>query len=148
MRKTGYRLVWFLREAIPIFIVAALVMFVIDATGLLGLLKRALAPLITVWLGLPLNMVDALLLTLARSEAAAGYVLQMSRSSALNGMQSALAVILLTTFAQCFANIAAMFREVGARAAIPIVVAVYVSAFAYTGAVHWMLILVARVVGR
>jgi ferrous iron transport protein B len=143
-QKTGYRLLWFLREAIPIFIAAALVMFAIDATGLLGLLKRALAPLITGWLGLPLDMVDALLLTLARSEAAAGYVLQMSRAGTLNGMQSVLAVILLTTFAQCFANIAAMFKEVGVRAAAVIMAAVYVTSIVYTGAVHALLALIAR----
>jgi ferrous iron transport protein B len=147
LRKTGYRLLWFLREAIPIFILAALAMFAIDATGLLAILKKALAPLITGWLGLPLDMVDALLLTLARSEAAAGYVLQMSRAGTLNGMQSALAVILLTTFAQCFANIAAMFKEVGAKAALIIMTSVYVMSFVYTGAVHELLMLIKGVVG-
>ena len=58
-RKTGYRLLWFLREAIPIFLVASLAMFVIDKLGLLALLKQALKPLMTGWLGLPLDMVDA-----------------------------------------------------------------------------------------
>ncbi|MGA2973824.1 MAG: ferrous iron transporter B [Spirochaetia bacterium] len=146
-RKTGYRLLWFLREAIPIFLIAALAMFAIDELGLLALLKHALSPVITGWLGLPLDMVDALLLTLARSEAAAGMVLRMSQQGKLNGVQSVVAVLLLTTFAQCFANIAAMFKEVGARAAIIIVVAIYVAAFAYTGAVHEVLALTAGVLG-
>ena len=42
-KKTGYRLLWFLREAIPIFLIAALAMFVIDKLGLLALLKQALS---------------------------------------------------------------------------------------------------------
>jgi ferrous iron transport protein B len=139
-KKTGYRLLWFLREAIPIFLIAALAMFVIDKVGLLALLKQALAPFMTRILGLPVDMVDALLLTLARSEAAAGYVLKMSREGTLNGAQSVVAVILLTTFAQCFANIAAIFKELGARVAIIIVISIYLLSFLYTGAVHGLLV--------
>ncbi len=138
-RKTGYRLLWFLKEAIPIFLVAALAMFAIDKLGLLALLKTALKPFITGWLGLPVDMVDALLLTFARSEAAAGLILRMAHGGVLNGAQSILAVILITTFAQCFANIAAMFREVRARAALLIIVSIYAASFLYTGAVHALL---------
>ena len=146
-KKTGYRLVWFLKEAIPIFLVAALAMFVIDRIGLLALLKTALKPFMTHWLGLPVDMVDALLLSLARSEAAAGYILKMSREGALNGVQSIVAVVLLTTFAQCFANIAAMFKEVGARAAILVVASIYLLSFAWTGVVHELLTLGSGVLG-
>jgi ferrous iron transport protein B len=138
-RKTGYRLLWFLREAVPIFLVAALAMFVIDKLGLLAALKGALKPFITGWLGLPLEMVDALLLTFARSEAAAGLILKMSREGALNGVQSIVAVILLTTFAQCFANIAAMFKELHARAALLIIASIYAAAILFTGAAHFLL---------
>jgi ferrous iron transport protein B len=138
-RKTGYRLLWFLREAIPIFLIASLAMFAIDTLGLLGYLKQVLKPVMTGWLGLPLDMVDALLLTLARSEAAAGLVFRMAHEGTLNGVQSIVAVILLTTFAQCFANIAAMFKEVGARTAIVIVISIYLLSFLFTGAVHGLL---------
>ncbi|MGO9307478.1 MAG: FeoB small GTPase domain-containing protein [Spirochaetia bacterium] len=138
-RKTGYRLLWFLKEAIPIFLIAALAMFAIDTLGLLALLKTALKPFITGWLGLPLDMVDALLLTFARSEAAAGLILRMAHAGVLNGPQSILAVILITTFAQCFANITAMFREVRARAALLIIVSIYAASFLYTGAVRALL---------
>jgi ferrous iron transport protein B len=144
-RKTGHRLLWFLREAIPIFLIAAVAMFAIDKLGVLGLLKQALKPVMTGWLGLPLDMVDALLLTLARSEAAAGLILRMSQEGVLNGAQSVIAVLLLVTFAQCFANIAAMFKEVGARVAIIMVIAVYLMSFLYTGAVHGVLTLTAGV---
>ena len=145
--KTGYRLLWFLREAIPIFLVASVAMFAIDKLGILGLLKQALSPIITGFLGLPLQMVDALLLTFARAEAAAGFVYNMARSGTLNGLQSVVAVVLLTTFSQCFANIAAMFKELGWRAALIVVLSVYVLSFLYSGAVHGFLLLVARVLG-
>ena len=146
-RKTGYRLLWFLREAIPIFLIAAAAMFAIDTLGLLALLKTALRPFITGWLGLPVDMVDALLLTFARSEAAAGLILKMSHQGVLNGAQSIIAVILITTFAQCFANIAAMFKEVRARAALLIIASIYAASFLYTGAVHALLTAVGGVTG-
>jgi ferrous iron transport protein B len=146
-RKTGYRMAWFLREAIPIFLIAALAMFVIDTLGILALLKQALKPLMTGWLGLPLDMVDALLLTLARSEAAAGLILTMSREGTLTGVQSIVAVVLLVTFAQCFANIAAMFKELGARVGILIVAGIYLMSFVLTGAVHGFLVLTSGVLG-
>ena len=146
-RKTGYRLLWFLKEAIPIFLVAAAAMFAIDQLGLLALLKTALKPFVTGWLGLPLDMVDALLLTFARSEAAAGLILKMSHAGVLNGVQSIIAVVLITTFAQCFANIAAMFRELRARAALLIMLSIYAASFLYTGAVRALLGAVGPAVG-
>jgi ferrous iron transport protein B len=145
-RKTGYRLLWFLKEAIPIFVAAALVLFVLDATGALTVIKHALQPFMTRFLGLPVDMVDALLLTLARSEAAAGYVLAMAHAGTLGPAQSIVAVILLTTFAQCFANIGAMFREVGPRAAAAIVASIYVASFVVSGVVHALLLALAKVV--
>ncbi len=140
-RKTGHRLAWFLREAIPIFLAASLALFVLQRTGLLDLLKNAVSPLITGLLGLPLDVVDALLLTLARSEAAAGLILRMSRDGVLNGPQSVVAVVLLVTFAQCFANIGAIVREAGVRTAVIIVAAVYVASFVVSGATHGILLL-------
>jgi Fe2+ transport system protein B len=62
-------------------------------------------------------------------------------------VQSIVAVVLLTTFAQCFANIAAMFKEVGARAAILVVASVYLLSFAWTGVVHELLTLGSGVLG-
>jgi ferrous iron transport protein B len=146
-RKTGHRLLWFLREAIPIFLVASLALFVLERTGLLGVIKAAVSPVITGLLGLPIDMVNVLLLTLARSEAAAGLVLQMSRQGLLTGPQSVVAVVMLTTFAQCFANIGAIVREAGARTAVVIVASVYAGSFVVSAAAHGVLLLLAPLVG-
>jgi Fe2+ transport system protein B len=71
----------------------------------------------------------------------------MSHAGVLNGMQSIIAVILITTFAQCFANIAAMFKEVRARAALLIIVSIYAASFLYTGAIRAILAAVGPAVG-
>jgi ferrous iron transport protein B len=90
--KTYYRLYWFLKEALPIFIIAAAALFFVDKIGLLDLTKTALSPIVVGWLGLPIDIVDALILSLARHEAAAGLLLDMVDAGSLNFIQCVVAV--------------------------------------------------------
>jgi len=136
-RKTGYRVWWFLKEAIPIFLIAALIIFLFDAVGFLALLRRLLNPLVVWWLGLPIEFVDALVLMLAREEAAAGLILRLSRAGMLDFMQSVIAVVVTTMFVPCFANIVAMFKEAGAKAAILMLLAINISTIVIGGMLNW-----------
>ncbi len=141
LKKTGYRLYWFLKESIPIFIIAAAVLFFLDYFGILTVMKRVVRPLIVIWLGLPLDMVDALILTMARHEAGAGLILRMSEAGKLNTVQNIIAVVITTMFVPCIANIIALFRELGARIGIVMTLAINISAFTMAGILHWILIL-------
>jgi ferrous iron transport protein B len=134
LKKTGYRLLWFLREAIPIFLIASASLFILDASGVLGGFKRLIEPVITGWLGLPLDMADALIVTMARHEAAAGMILHMSRGGLLDGVQSIIAVTITTMFVPCIANIVAMIRELGLKAGLAIALSINVSSFMLAGA--------------
>jgi ferrous iron transport protein B len=138
-RKTYFRLVWFLKEAIPIFLIAAAALFVIDLVGFLDLFKGVIRPIVVGWLGLPLDMVDALLLTMARHEAAAGLILNMSQAGKLSFVQNIVAVVITTMFVPCLANMVAIFKEVGAKTAIPIILTINVSSFILAGSLHWLL---------
>ncbi len=134
LKKTGYRLLWFLREAIPIFLIASASLFILDSLGALGGFKRLIAPVITGWLGLPLDMADALIVTMARHEAAAGMILHMSQGGLLDGVQSIVAVAITTMFVPCIANIVAMIRELGLKAGLAIALSINVSSFMLAGA--------------
>ncbi len=138
-KKTGYRVWWFLKEAIPVFVIAALVIFFIDLSGLLDLTKQALNPLVVQWLGLPIQMVDALILMLARQEAAAGLILRLSQNGMLNFSQSIIAVVVTTMFIPCFANIVAIFKEAGIKAGILMLLALNISTILLGGALNWVL---------
>ncbi|MFH1729483.1 MAG: ferrous iron transporter B [Pseudomonadota bacterium] len=137
--KTYYRLLWFLKEAVPIFIIAALVLFTLDKSGLLDLLKRALDPIITNWLGLPIDMVDALILTMARHEAAAGLIFKMVNSGSIDFIQSIVAVVITTMFVPCFANIVAMCKELGVKRGLVMVFIINTSAFIFAGILNKLL---------
>jgi ferrous iron transport protein B len=143
LTKVGHRLVSFLKEALPVFIVAAVVLFAADRVGVLGWLKRGLEPVVTGFLGLPIDAVDAIILSMARHEVAAGLLLRMGTSGALTAGQAVVAVSITTMFVPCIANIIAMFRLLGARAAVIEVLLINASAFLLAGGLHWAIVLVA-----
>ena len=140
IKKTRYRLWWFLKESVLIFIIAAVVIFTFDKIGLLGGLKRLLDPLVVFWMGLPIEMVDALILMIAREEAAAGLILRLSQEGRLDFIQSVVAVVTTTMFIPCFANIVAMFKEVGTRAALLMLIAINSTTILLAGGLNWLMI--------
>lgn len=140
LKKTYYRLLWFLKESILIFIIAAVVLFFLDWGGILDALKTVLSPIVVGWLGLPLKMVDALILTMARHEVAAGIILNMSDAGMLNFTQSVVAVVITTMFIPCIANIVAMFKELRIPEAIIMTLSINVSSFILAGILRWLLV--------
>ena len=138
--KTYYRLYWFLKEAVPIFIIAAAALFFVDKTGMLDLTKHVLKPVVVGWLGLPIDIVDALILSLARHEAAAALLLNMAGSGAMNFVQVIVAVVITTMFVPCFANIVAMCKELGVKTGIAMAMAINISSFILAGILNWILI--------
>ena len=140
LRKTYYRLYWFLRESLIVFIYAAFALFAIDRLGILGAAKKILSPLVEGLLGLPLAMVDAIILCFARHEAGAGLVINLVRKGQLDYVQIIVAVIITTTFAPCFANIMAMAKEVGGRSTLAMLSAITLSALAAAGTLNWTLV--------
>jgi ferrous iron transport protein B len=140
VKKTAYRIYWFLKEAVPIFLIAAVGLFALDKVGLLDLVKLTLQPIVVSWLGLPLEIVEVLILSLARHEAAAGLLLGMVNRGALNYVQTITAVVITTMFVPCFANIVAMCKELGVKTGLIVTAAINVSSFILAGTLNWILI--------
>ncbi len=139
--KTYYRLWWFIKEAVPVFIYAAVILFVMDKVGILGAVKNLLSPVMNSFLGLPVQMVDALILCMARHEAAAGLIIKLIKDGQLNYIQCIVAVTITTMFVPCFANIMAMIKELGTRRAITMAVMINASAFLIAAALNWGLVM-------
>ena len=140
--KTYYRLAWFIKEATPVFVCSAAAMFVLDALGVLDVTKKVLSPMVEGWLGLPLQTVDALILCLARREVAAGFMMNMVEQGQLTYIQCIVAVTMLSMFAPCLANVVAMVKEVGAKVALAMAMAINVSAIVAAGCLRWALVAV------
>ncbi len=140
LTKVYYRLYWFLKEAVPIFISAAILLFLCEKTGILLAIKNLLRPIVVGWLGLPVNIVDVLILTLARHEAAAGLLLHMVDAGALTYIQCIVSVVITTMFVPCFANIVAMCKEMGTRRGILMAIIINISSFFLAGILNWILL--------
>jgi ferrous iron transport protein B len=140
LKKTYFRIIWFLKEAVPIFLIASVVLFAVDRIGLLSLLQRGLKPVVVGWLGLPISLVEVLILTLARHEAAAGFLLNMVEAGSLSYVQSIVAVVITTMFVPCLANIVAMCRQLGVAKGIAVTLIINLSSFVLAGLLHWILV--------
>jgi len=147
VKKTFYRLWWFIKEAVPVFVYAAVALFVIDKVGILDALKGLLEPVMLGFLGLPIEMTDALILCMARHEAAAGMIIKLIQAGKLNYIQCIVAVTITTCFVPCFANIMAMIKELGAKRALTMALAINASAFLIAGLLNWILLLTVGRVG-
>ena len=138
--KTYYRLYWFIKEAVPVFVYAAVILFAIDKAGILDAIKNVLEPVMQGLLGLPVQMVDALILCMARHEAAAGLIIRLIEKGQLNYVQCIVSVTITTMFVPCFANIMAMIKELGARRALVMAVVINASSFVIAGILNLILV--------
>jgi len=138
--KTYYRIIWFLKEALPIFVVSAIGLFAAEQCGLLRVMRQGLHPLLVGWLGLPPDMTDVFILAFARREAAAGVIFKMVNSGAMNYIQSIVAVVITTTFYPCFASVITLSKEMGVKTAVIMSVLFLTVSFTVAGLLHWALV--------
>jgi ferrous iron transport protein B len=119
-RKTLLRVTWFLKEAVPLFILGTLVLFLLDRLRLLGTLVSALEPVVTRLLDLPANIATVFLMGFLRRDYGAAGMFDMAREGLLTTPQIVVGVTVLTLFVPCIANFFVIIREQGLRNALAI----------------------------
>jgi ferrous iron transport protein B len=139
--KTWMRIVWFLREATPLFLLGTLVLFLSAESGLLTLLERGLAPLIQGWLSLPVETTKVFILGfLRRDYGAAGlFALATADPPALSVNQTVVALTVITLFVPCVANFLVIIKEQGLRRALAIIGFITPFSFLVGGMINWAL---------
>jgi ferrous iron transport protein B len=143
--KTRYRMKWYLREALPLFLLGTLILFALDrlrpwggASGL-ELIERALAPVVTGWLQLPAQTARVFILGFLRRDYGAAGLFDFVRGGAMDAVQVVVALIVLTLFIPCVANFFMIVREQGTKRAFYILAFITPFALAVGGAVNWLL---------
>jgi ferrous iron transport protein B len=146
--KTRIRLKWYVREALPLFLLGTLILFILDRLRVptpwgtqsgLGLIESALAPVVTGVLDLPKETAQVLILGFLRRDYGAAGLLDMVRDQALSPVQIVTALIVLTLFIPCIANFFMIIREHGTKKALYILAFITPFAIAVGGAVSWIL---------
>jgi ferrous iron transport protein B len=118
--KTLARIEWYLREALPLFVLGTLLLYLLNRFGGLAVLERAAAPAVVGLLGLPKEAASAFILGfLRRDYAAAGLFMQyepaMDAGTMTRGMEIevVVALVTITLFIPCIANFFMILKERG-----------------------------------
>ena len=120
--KTLARIEWYLREALPLFVLGTLLLWGLDRVHALSLLERAAAPVVVGLLDLPPSAASAFILGfLRRDYAAAGLFshfqpfMQAGTMTREMNIQVTVALVTITLFIPCIANFFMILKERGWR---------------------------------
>ncbi len=121
--KTRYRIQWYLKEAVPLFLYGTVVLFVMDKVrvagqSLLEWMQTGLAPIMTGLLHLPAQAAGAFVLGFLRRDYGAAGLYQMSRMGELTAEQAVVSLVVLTLFVPCVASFLVIAKEQGTKRAI------------------------------
>jgi len=141
--KTLGRIEWYLKEAVPLFVLGTLILFTADRLHLLGHLQRLGEPIVSGLLGLPAEAAGAFVVGFLRRDFGAAGLYALARAGRLDSVQALVAAVTITLFIPCIANFFMIVKERGWRTAtavaafiIPFAVLVGAALNAVLGAVR------------
>ncbi len=142
--KTWYRVQWYLKEAVPLFLAGTLILFVLDSVRLMGRdllswMQAALEPVIEGLLHLPAEAAGILLLGFLRRDYGAAGLYDLARKGLLSGQQIVVSMIVLTLFIPCLASFFMIIKEQGWKRAAAMAAFIAPFAVAVGAAVSWIL---------
>jgi ferrous iron transport protein B len=136
LSKTAARVEWYLKEALPLFLVGTLVLFVLDRMSLLDVITRLGEPIVQGVLGLPAEASSAFLIGFLRRDFAATRLFDMSRGGGLTVVQLVVSMVTITLFIPCIANVFMIAKERGWRTAAAMAAFIFPLAIAVGGLVR------------
>jgi ferrous iron transport protein B len=140
--KTLARLEWYVKEAVPLFLLGTALLFVLDAVGALPVLIALGEPLVVGWLGLPAETSAAFLIGFLRRDFGATGLFALQSAGGLTPQQVVVALVTLTLFIPCIASVTMIAKERGWRTATGMVALVFPLAFLVGGLLRIALSLV------
>jgi ferrous iron transport protein B len=117
LTKTRLRVWWYLGEAVPLFLVGTALLFVLDATHVLGAVAAAGRPIVQGLLGLPDETAEIFVMGFLRRDYGAAGLFRLAESGQLSAVQAVVALTVMTLFIPCVANFLMIVRERGGRVA-------------------------------
>jgi ferrous iron transport protein B len=144
--KTLARIEWYLREALPLFVVGTLILWSLDRFGGLAVLERAAAPVVVGLLQLPKEAASAFILGFLRRDYAAAGLFQHFEPFMDAGtmtwdmeVQVTVALVTITLFIPCIANFFMILKERGWRTGAGIMAFILPFSFGVGAAVNQLM---------
>jgi len=139
MVKTLGRVEWYLKEAVPLFILGTLVLFVLNKLGLLFYLEMLAAPVVVEFLGLPAKATESFILGFLRRDYGAAGLFALSEGGMLTPLQTVVSLVTITLFVPCLANLFMIIKERGLKASLIMAGIIFPFAFLVGGALNFAL---------
>jgi len=137
--KTLSRIKWYLKEAVPLFIIGTLILFTLDKIGVLRVIETFASPVVVNFLGLPEKATEAFLIGFLRRDYGAAGLYALAESGLLNPNQILVSLVTITLFVPCVANLLVMIKERGLKTAVGIVAFIFPFAFLVGGVLNFLL---------
>jgi len=137
--KTLARVEWYLKEAVPLFILGTLFLFVLHRTGGLAFLEKASTPLIVHFLGLPAKASEAFIIGFLRRDYGAAGLFMLARDGLLDPRQVLVSLVTITLFIPCIAQFFMMIKERGLKKTLWISAVIFPIAFGVGGLLNFFL---------
>jgi len=145
--KTAARLEWYIKEAVPLFLLGTGILFALDKLSVLPWIINGLKPVVTGWLGLPPETAAAFLLGFLRRDFAATNLYLMQQHGQLSEMQVLVAITTVTLFVPCIASMFMMIKERGLKMGLAMIGFIFPFAILVGGLLYRLLTLVGWGVG-
>jgi ferrous iron transport protein B len=137
--KTLARIEWYLKEAVPLFILGTIILFGLHKTKVLILLERVATPLIVYFLGLPAKATEAFIIGFLRRDYGAAGLFILAKQGQLDSHQILVSLVTLTLFIPCIAQFFMMIKERGVKKTLWISAVIFPIAFGVGGMLNFLL---------
>lgn len=139
LTKTAARVEWYLREAVPLFLLGTLILFVADALGALRWIEAAAAPVVRGVLDLPVETAGVFILGFLRRDFGAAGLFRMHDQGLLDPINVVVVLSTITLFIPCIANFFMIVKEKSWAAALGVAAFVFPFAFLVGGTLNAVL---------
>jgi ferrous iron transport protein B len=137
LTRTSYRSLMFLREALPLFVISALGLFLMEKIGLLVYLEDLAAPVVKGMLGLPPQFAESLIMGFIRGEAGIAVLKKMVDAGVMDHLQLVVAMIVTILFIPCVTNFMLIIKEQGWKKSLAIIFSVTACAIMTGGIMNY-----------
>jgi ferrous iron transport protein B len=137
--KTLARLEWYLKEAVPLFLLGTLFLFLLDRSGALAVLEAAARPVVSGALGLPPQATAAFIVGFLRRDYGAAGLYSLAEDGMLDSVGMVVGLVTITLFVPCIANLFVMVKERGALPTVYIALFIFPFAFLVGGVLNFTL---------
>jgi len=139
LKKTSYRSLMFLKEALPLFFLGAFGLFLSKKFGLLDFIEQVASPVVQGFMGLPPQFTESLILGFIRGEAGMAVLKKLLDEGIMNNRQLVIAMTVTILFIPCVTNFLLIVKEQGSKKALAIIASVTTFAILTGGIMNYVL---------